>query len=103
MSEYILTPKMKAWASANGYDAELHVDFFNDYVANKGGKPYKDLDAAFRNCVRADWGNLRRSQQMTKRFAPPVQAFKDTYVAPPITGEAMPDAIKAFLKRGGSR
>jgi hypothetical protein len=59
MPEYILTDKMRSWAKANGFDPELHLDHFNDYLENKKGK-YKSLDAAYRSCVRADWGGLRR-------------------------------------------
>lgn len=58
-SEYILTDKMRSWAQANGFDAEVYIEFFNDYLANRP-KRYKDLDAAFRNCVRCDWGRLRQ-------------------------------------------
>ena len=61
--EYIIRDKMRQWGLANNYDVELHLEFFNDYLANKPGKPYKDNDAAFRNCVRADWGNMRRNQK----------------------------------------
>jgi len=59
MPEYHLTDKMRSWAAASGYDAEIYIEFFNDYLANRG-KRYKDLDAAFRNCVRCDWGRLRQ-------------------------------------------
>ena len=62
MPEYILTDKMRSWAAANGYDAEVHISFFNDYLANRA-KGYKDLDAAFRNCVRCDWGRLRQQSK----------------------------------------
>lgn len=67
MTEYIPSPKVMAWASAHGYDAELHLDHFNDYLANRTGKPYRDLDAAYRSCVRADWGGLRRQAQAKNR------------------------------------
>lgn len=60
MSEYIISDKMRAWGNANGFNVDLHVEFWNDYLANRKGKPYKDLDAAFRNCVRCDYGGLRR-------------------------------------------
>ena len=63
MTEYIPDAKMIAWAKAEGFDAELHVSFFNDYLANKKGN-YKCLDAAFRNCVRSDWGRIRFQSEM---------------------------------------
>lgn len=62
--EYIVTDQMRAWATANGFNADEHVDYFNDYLANKTGKPYKDLDAAFRQCVRSDWGRIRAQKRV---------------------------------------
>lgn len=61
--EYTISEQVRAWADAHGFDVELHLDHFQDYLANKPGKPYKDLDAAYRSCVRADWGGLRRNQK----------------------------------------
>lgn len=62
MPEFNLTPQLRAWAEANGYGAliDLHAEWFADYLVNRPGKPYKDLNAAFRNCVRSDWGGIRR-------------------------------------------
>lgn len=82
--EYIVTEKMRQWGKANGFNVDIHAEFFNDYLANKTGKPYKDLDAAFRNCVRCDWGGLRK--QMTK-WQPPEQkvVVRDTFIPlPPV-------------------
>ena len=101
--EYLLTDQMKEWARANGFNAEIHLDFFNDYLANKSGKPYRDMNAAFRNCVRCDWGGIRKASQMEKRFAPMTYTPRDDYIAPPITGEGMPDHVRAFLQSGGKR
>lgn len=67
--EYVVTDKMRAWGSANGFNVDLHIEFFNDYLANKTGKPYKDLDAAFRNCVRCDWGGIRKQQNVPWNLA----------------------------------
>ena len=64
MADYIVTEQMRAWGKANGFNVDEHVDWFNDYIANKTGKPYKDLDAAFRNCVRSDWGGIRRQRRV---------------------------------------
>lgn len=65
--EYTPSPQVIAWAKANGYNAEAHVEMFNDYLLNRTKKPYKNLDAAFRQCVRSDWGHIRF--QMTKAGA----------------------------------
>jgi len=62
--EYAISDKVRAWAKAENYDCEMYLDLFNDYLANRRQKPYKDLDAAYRQCVRCDWGNLRRNKQL---------------------------------------
>lgn len=64
MADYEITEQMRAWGRANGYNVDEHYEYFVDYCANKPGKPYKDMDAAFRNCVRADWGGIRRSKRV---------------------------------------
>jgi len=69
--EYAISDKVRAWAKAENYDVEMYLDLFNDYLANRRQKPYKDLDAAYRQCVRCDWGNLRRNQRLQERFAKP--------------------------------
>jgi hypothetical protein len=71
MTEYVITDQMREWGKANGYNVDLHYEYFLDYIANKSGKPYKDLDAAFRNCVRADWGDLRKAQRIQQAYARP--------------------------------
>lgn len=97
--EYIITEQMREWGKANGYNVDLHHEFFMDYIANKTGKPYKDLDAAFRNCCRADWGGLRKAQT---RWQPPAHistvTHRDTYIPIPKEGEKMPDNLMQFVR-----
>lgn len=64
MADYEITEQMRAWGKANGFNVDEHHEYFVDYCANKPGKPYKDMDAAFRNCVRADWGGIRRAKRV---------------------------------------
>ena len=59
MNEYIPSQQVIAWAKAHGWNAEAHVEYFNNYVANMTRKPYKDPERAFRNAVISDWGNVR--------------------------------------------
>jgi len=61
---------VRAWAAKHGFGPflALHHEHFRDYLLNRVGKPYADLDAAFRTCIRADWGDVRRQAQ---RGAPP--------------------------------
>lgn len=68
--DYTITDKVRAWGKAEGYNVDAHVEFFNDYLANKTGKPYRDLDAAFRNCVRCDWGGIRAQLAKSGRYFP---------------------------------
>lgn len=67
MTEYTISDKVRAWAAAHNYDPELHLEYFQDVLANKSGKAYRDLDAAFRNCLRADWGGLRFKAECAAR------------------------------------
>jgi hypothetical protein len=52
----------KAWAVKKGFSEFLpaHLDYFRDYAASSG-KVYADWDAAFRNCVKGDWGGVRKN------------------------------------------
>ena len=88
MSEYIVTETMREWGRCNGFNVDEHYEYFVDYCANKSGKPYKDMDAAFRNCVRADWGGIRRS----KRVNPLVTAYREPEPARP-TGRTLNGAV----------
>lgn len=65
---FAISPEVKAWAVEHGFveHLEAHLDYFRDYCkANR--KLYVDHDAAFRNCVKADWGDVRRSAGAEKR------------------------------------
>lgn len=78
MKEFVITEHMREWGRCNGFNVDEHYEYFVDYCANKPGKPYKDMDAAFRNCVRADWGGIRRSKRVnpmviTKREPEPTR------------------------------
>ena len=98
MIEYIPSESIRAWARANGYDPELHIDFFNDYLANKQGKPYRDIDAAFRNCCRCDWGGLRRNKQkVTNHVAPCDVKRVNTAVPLPPRENCVPNPRKGVL------
>ena len=91
--EYQISEKVRAWAKANLFDPELHLDMFNDYLANKAGKPYKDMDAAFRTCVRCDWGNLRRQQAQNNKlvgYVPPSQVKRANTAVPLPTNTVVP-------------
>jgi hypothetical protein len=67
---YAVSPAVLEWAQKLGFAPwlEIHLEHFNDYIAQpKNRRRYTDLDAAFRSCVRADWGDVRFKAQMSAR------------------------------------
>lgn len=58
--EFVITEQMREWGKVYGWNVDEYFDYFVDYLANKTGKPYKDVEAAFRNCVRSDWPGVRK-------------------------------------------
>lgn len=58
----------REWASKNGVADLLpaYLDYFRDY-AKSNGKTYADWDAAFRNCVKGDWGGIRKNLKPKQR------------------------------------
>lgn len=66
-----LTPGLRWWAKSKGWAAmlDLHLEQFRDYMAQeRNWKRYTDLDAAFRSCVRDDWGGIRMQAERAARF-----------------------------------
>lgn len=54
---------LRAWAREQGCDDALiaaYEAYFTDW-ATANAKTYTDWDAAFRNCVRGDWGGVRKN------------------------------------------
>ena len=54
---------LRAWAEKRGYSLtwDAHLEHFKDYLQQeRNRKRYTDIEAAFRTCLRADWGNLRQ-------------------------------------------
>lgn len=73
--KYVPSPAVLEWAKKDGFEKYLpaHLDYFNDYLlTNK--RRYKDLDAAFRNAVRSDWGGVRKQAEIAARFGGPKPA-----------------------------
>jgi hypothetical protein len=104
MNEYTPSPQVRAWGTANGYNVDAHVDTFNDYLQNRSKKPYKNLDAAFRSCVRADWENIRFQMTKAGTYWPKKQETRQGYQAPPpveITPEvrAKIEQARSILRR----
>lgn len=86
---YAPSPAVLDWAKKRGYTPwlELHLEHFRDYIAQpKNRKRYSDLDAAFRSCVRADWGDVRKNAQIAGKHGGP-------------TGVVLPEAPKEMERR----
>lgn len=69
--DFGISDEVRGWAKAQGFAPYLdaHLVHFLDY-AKASSATYADWDAAFRNCIRADWGNVRR-QMIARGAAPP--------------------------------
>jgi len=62
----LIPESLLAWAREKGLEhpsLQAHWDYFRDYLQSnpKVAKRYTDVNAAFRNCVRSDWGNIRKN------------------------------------------
>jgi hypothetical protein len=58
---FTISEEIREWAIKQGFDhLEEHLDWFKDY-AHANGKLYADWDAAFRNCLKGDWGRVRQN------------------------------------------
>lgn len=74
-TDFAISEQVREWATKQGFAPwlDLHLEHFRDYALSKG-KTYADWDAAFRNAIRDDWGDVRKR---TPSPAPvPVAAHK---------------------------
>lgn len=64
---------VREWARRKGWERylDLHLEHFLGHAKANGSK-YIDWDQAFQNCIRADWGGVRR--QATGGRVDPVKA-----------------------------
>jgi hypothetical protein len=99
--EYVISEQVRAWGKCHGYDVELHLDLWNDYLANRKGKPYRDPDAAYRNCIRSDYGGLRRAQArwMPPQYIPPDKVVRANTFVPLPKDTAVPAPDNAAWRR----
>ncbi len=79
--DFSISDPIRAWAEEKGYTPYLqaHFEYFTDYARSRKAKvKYSDWDAAFRNCVRSDWGKVRA--EMIKRgvVAKPALVCRET-------------------------
>lgn len=59
--DFKVSDRVRVWASSKGfaYALDAHLEYFLSY-AKASGKRYTDWDEAFMNCIRADWGSVRK-------------------------------------------
>lgn len=99
-----ISPEVREWSRKHGYEAELdkHLEYFLDYARANKSKTYSDWDAAFRNCIRADWGGFRRRKVVVEPTRTAAQAPADAivaeYRAAKATATPMPDAVRNLVK-----
>ena len=60
--DFAISAATREWAGGKGWEPYLdaHLDYFRDYAASSG-KTYADWEAAFRNCIKGDWGGVRKN------------------------------------------
>ena len=80
-------PSTRAWADTKGYliTWDAHLEYFRNVLAQRP-KPYKDPDAAFRNCLTADWGDLRKKSGARNVHGTVQSAPICAHCSKPITG-----------------
>lgn len=64
--DFAIRPEDREWAKKNGFGQylDLHYAYFVDWAnGDRAKRRYTDWHASFRNCVRADWGDVRKSAQ----------------------------------------
>lgn len=96
---FSISPAVRTWAAEKGFAEflDLHLEHFRDYCAANQAK-YEDWDAAFRNCIRADWGGIRRQVQMgVRRGEIPAGAMSASGAKPKV------DAPTCSVVRDGRR
>lgn len=63
VQEFTPNGTIRPWAEKRGYALawDAHLEHFKDYMTQeRARKRYSDLNAAFRTCLRSDWGDLRQ-------------------------------------------
>lgn len=57
-----VSERVRSWAGKKGFGSlDAHLEYFTGY-AKAHGKTYRDWDQAFINCIRDDWGGVRKGK-----------------------------------------
>lgn len=62
-ADFSITPEIREWARKRGYEPylEAHLEYLKDWAP---GQRKASWEATFRNCIRADWGGIRRQARL---------------------------------------
>ena len=65
---FVVSDEVKRWAIEKGYPEDRLTDYLEIFKdkAKAGGYRYANHDAAFKTCVREDWGHLRTQKGIGK-------------------------------------
>lgn len=96
-ADFSISNRVRVWASEKGFEEFLpgHLEKFLSAV-KASGRRYADWDEAFINCIRDDWGDVRRKAlRETGAGAPLAPRKKETCAYCPKPWMSKPNGIPA--------
>lgn len=99
--DFAISEQVRQWAAKQGFAPwlDLHLEHFRDYALSKG-KTYTDWDAAFRNAIRDDWGDVRKRNPSPTPAPVTVQKPRTDIVSPERRAERVAMLRAAMIGRG---
>ena len=100
-TDFAISEQVREWATKQGFAPwlDLHLEHFRDYALSKG-KTYTDWDAAFRNAIRDDWGDVRKRTPSPTPAPVTVQKPRTDIVSPERRAERVAMLRAAMIGRG---
>ena len=100
-TDFAISEQVREWATKQGFAPwlDLHLEHFRDYALSKG-KTYADWDAAFRNAIRDDWGDVRKRTPSPAPVPVTVQKPRTDIVSPERRAERVAMLRAAMIGRG---
>jgi Protein of unknown function (DUF1376) len=75
--DFSISDRVKTWAAEKGYDRlNEHLEVFIGKCRAKGYE-YIDFDEALMNCIRDDWGSLRKSDRQVPDYSRVIATLED--------------------------
>lgn len=99
--DFAISEQVRQWAAKQGFAPwlDLHLEHFRDYALSKG-KTYTDWDAAFRNAIRDDWGDVRKRNPSPAPAPVTAQKPRTDIVSPERRAERVAMLRAAMIGRG---